>query len=227
MTWAIEVWPEKEYAAAVAARITAALPSSGAVVITGGTTAAKVYRALDRLEGWKGLEPWDGLDVLFSDERCVDPTDEASNYRMAMELFLGRTTATVHRMPGELEPAEGARRYHDDIAGIVAAGPHAAFMGMGPDCHVGALYPGSPALVDPNYCAAVSRPDGLNGLTLTPTAMLACASIDLLVTGVAKAEAVERAVTGTERPETCPVRALAEHGGVTMCIDEPAARLLG
>ena len=221
MTWAVEVWPEKEYAAAVAARITAALPSSGAIVITGGTTAAKVYRALD------DLGSWDGLDVLFSDERCVDPSDEASNYRVAMELFLGRTDAKVHRMLGELEPQEGARRYHDAVAEIVAAGPHAAFMGMGADCHVGALYPGSPALDDPNYCAAVARPDGMSGLTLTPTAMLACGSIDLLVTGVAKAEAVERAVKGTERPETCPVRALAEHGAVTMCIDEPAARLLG
>ena len=220
MTWAVEVWPEQEWAAAVAARITAALPSSGAIVITGGTTAAKVYRALD------DLELWDGLDVLFSDERCVDPGDEASNYRMAMELFLGRTTATVHRMPGELDPVEGARRYHDEIAEIVAAGPHAAFMGMGADCHVGALYPDSPALDDPNYCAAVSRPDGLTGLTLTPTAMLACASIDLLVTSAAKAGAVARAVEGAEKPATCPVRVLAEHADVTLFLDEPAASRL-
>lgn len=221
MTWAVEVWPEQEWVAAVAARITAALPSSGAVVITGGTTAANVYRTLDDLERWAGL------DVLFSDERCVDPDDEASNYRMAMELFLGRTGAAVHRMPGELDPAEGARRYHDEIAEIVAGGPRAAFMGMGADCHVGALYPGSPALDDPNYCAAVSRPDGLNGLTLTPTAMLACGSIDLLVTGAGKAAAVARAVAGAERPENCPVRALAEHGDVTLCLDEPAAGRLG
>ena len=220
MTWAVEVWPEQGWAAAVAARITAALPSSGTVVITGGTTAANVYRALD------DLERWDGLDVLFSDERCVDPSDEASNYRMARELFLGRTAATVRRMPGELDPAEGARRYHDEIAALVAGGPHAAFMGMGADCHVGALYPGSPALDDPNYCAAVSRPDGLNGLTLTPTAMLACGSIDLLITGAGKADAVARALAGAEGPATCPVRALAEHTDVTLCLDKPAASRL-
>ncbi len=221
MSWAIEVWPEPEYVSALAARITAALPSSGAVVITGGTTAATVYGALDE------LERWDGLHVLFSDERCVPPDHEASNYKMAMELFLGRTGAIVHRMPGELDPAEGARRYHDEIDEFVAGGPHVAFMGMGADCHVGALYPGSPALDDPNYCAAVVRPDGLSGLTLTPTAMLACTSINLVVTGASKAEAVARAVTGAERPETCPVRLVTEHSDVTMCLDEPAARLLG
>lgn len=221
MSWAVEVWPEEEYAAAVAERITAALPSSGAVVITGGTTAAKVYGALTEVDRWAGLE------VLFSDERCVPPTDEASNFKMAMELFFGRTAATMHRMPGELEPAEGAMRYHDDIAEIVAGGPHVAFMGMGADCHVGALFPGSPALDDPNYCAAVHRPDGMHGLTLTPTAMLACASVTMMVTGAGKAEAVVRAVTGSERPETCPVRLLTTHDVVTMWLDEPAASGLG
>lgn len=221
MSWTIEVWPEREFAHAVATRITASLPPSGAVVITGGTTAAKVYDALEE------TDRWDGLNVLFSDERCVPPTDEASNYRMAMELYLERTRAMVHRMPGELDPPEGARRYHDEIAEIVVAGPDVAFMGMGADCHVGALYPGSPALDDPNYCAAVERPDGLSGLTLTPTAMLACRSINLLVAGAGKAEAVVRAVSGSERPEMCPVRLFAPHNEVTICLDEPAASRLG
>lgn len=221
MSFAVEVWPEADFARQMAARITTALPASGTVVITGGTTAAKVYAALE--------EPsrWDGLDVLFSDERCVPPDHDASNYKMAMELFLGATGATVHRMPGELDPTAGARRYHDEIAELVTGGPRVAFMGMGADCHVGALYPGSPALDDPNYCAAVQRPDGLSGLTLTPTAMLACASITLMAAGAAKAEAVARVVTGDELPLTCPARLLAEHPDVTLCVDEPGARSLG
>jgi 6-phosphogluconolactonase len=130
-------------------------------------------------------------------------------------------------MPGELEPAEGARHYHDEIAEIVAAGPHVAFMGMGADCHVGGLFPGTDALDDPNYCAAVRRPDGLSGLTLTPSAMLACRSINLIVAGASKAEAVARAVDGSEPPESCPVRLLTAHDDITMWLDEPAASRLG
>jgi len=220
MSFATEVWPEDVFAARMAERITSRLPASGAVVITGGTTAAKVYAALDDVGAWAGL------DVLFSDERCVPPGHPESNHKMATELFLGRTGATVHRMPGELEPALGARRYHDEIAEIVVGGPHLAFMGMGADCHVGALYPGSPALDDPNYCAAVDRPDGMQGLTLTPTAMLACEVIDLIVTGEEKAEAVARVVGGAELPMTCPARVLADHPRVTLCLDEPAAKSL-
>jgi glucosamine-6-phosphate deaminase len=66
----------------------------------------------------------------------------------------------------------------------------------------------------------------MSGLTLTPTAMLPCTSIDLMVTGEKKAEAVARVVEGDELPETCPARLLAEHPDVTLCLDEPAAKLL-
>lgn len=220
MTFGIEVWPEDSFAARMAERMTSRLPASGTVVITGGTTAAKVYGAMGDTSGWAGL------DVLFSDERCVPPEHPESNFKMATELFLGRSGATVHRMPGELEPADGARRYHDEIADLVVGGPRIAFMGMGADCHIGALFPGSPALDDPNYCAAVDRPDGMKGLTLTPTAMLACEAIDLIVAGKKKAEAVARVVGGADLPVTCPARVLADHPRVTLCLDEPAASLL-
>jgi 6-phosphogluconolactonase len=96
-------------------------------------------------------------------------------------------------------------------------------LGMGADCHIGALYPASPALGADDYCAPVDRPDGLAGLTLTPPAMLAARKILLLVTGAAKAEAVRRAVEGSEGPESCPVRLLADHPDATFLLDEPAA----
>lgn len=220
MSFAIEVWPEGSFPARMAERVTSSLPSSGAVVITGGSTAAKVYGVLDDVAAWAGL------DVLFSDERCVPPDHPESNYKMATDLFFGRTGATLHRMPGELDPPVGARRYHDEIAEIVVAGPRIAFLGMGADCHIGAIFPDSPALDDPNYCAAVDRPDGMQGITLTPTAMLACEVIDLIVTGENKAEAVARVVGGAELPTSCPARLLADHPHVTLCLDEPAARLL-
>lgn len=220
MSFSIEVFRTEDWAREVAARIEVSLPSSGTVVITGGTTAATVY------ERFEDAERWDGLDVLFSDERCVPPDHPDSNFKMATDLFLGRSSARVHRMPGELDPQEGAQRYHDDIAGIIATGPDFGLMGMGADCHVGALFPGSPGLENPNYCAAVDRPDGLQGLTLTPSAMLACRSVGLLVTGEKKAEAVLRVVKGDEDPSKCPARLLAEHPDVVLWLDQGAASLL-
>lgn len=217
----VEVFATAEYGAEVARRITESLPGTGAVIITGGTTAAKVYAAFD------DVTPWRGLEIIFSDERCVPPDHAESNFRMANELFLGRSGARVHRMEGELEPSDAALRYHDAIAEAIASRPPLGFLGLGEDCHVGALFPGSRALEEPNYCAAVQRPDGLGGLTLTPAAMLAARSIRLLAAGEKKAEAVRRVVESDELPRTCPARLLEPHPDVTLYLDEGAASLLG
>ena len=220
MSFAIEVFSQASFAREVAYRITTSLPPSGDVVITGGTTAAKVYDALEE------VARWDGLGIYFSDERCVPPDDPESNYKMATELFLDRTTADVHRMRGELEPSDGADRYHAEIVRAVARGPALMLLGMGGDCHIGALYPGSPALESDLLAAAVDRPDGMKGITLTPPAMLSAKSIRVLAAGEAKAEAVARVVQGAEEPTTCPARLLADHPDVTFYLDEGAAARL-
>lgn len=216
----LELIDNDAYPTAVAARISQALPSSpGSVVITGGTTAAKIYEHLDPSR-------WAGLDVFFSDERCVGPDHADSNFKMATDLFLGPSQAKVHRMEGELEPPEAARRYHDVIQPFVADGLDLLLLGMGADCHVGALYPNSHALDVADHCAAVQRPDGLGGLTLTPQAMLAAKAIRVLVTGEKKAEALIRTTRGDEEITKCPSRLLLQHPNVTFWIDEGAASLL-
>lgn len=218
MTPQVEIVRDR-YAAVVASKIGEALPGAGSVVITGGTTAAEVYRDLDP-------KRWNDLDVFFSDERCVPPDEDESNFKMATDLFLGASTARVHRMEGELEPDEAARRYHDAIQPYVADGIDLMFVGMGADCHVGALYPLSNALEAADHCAAVQRPDGLGGLTLTPQAMLAAKSIKVLVTGAAKSAALHRVLRGNEDITHCPARLLLQHPDVTFWVDEPAASML-
>lgn len=215
----VELIATDAYPTAVAAKISLALPATGSVVVTGGTTAAKIYEHLDPAR-------WNGLDVFFSDERCVPPDHAESNFKMATDLFLGSSGATVHRMEGELDPNQGAKRYHDEIQPFVAEGIDLLLLGMGADCHVGALYPHSAALDVPDHCAAVKRPDGLGGLTLTPQAMLAARSIRVLVAGEKKAEALVRVTRGDEDITECPARLLLSHPDVTFWIDDGAASLL-
>lgn len=207
-----------DYARTAADIIHSHLPVEGAVVITGGTTAAAIYTHLDPTR-------FDPVTVAFSDERCVPPDDDASNFRLANESFLGRSEATVLRMPGELPPDDGASAYHDAIAPI-ANGIDLMLLGMGSDCHVGALFPGSPALASDLYCVAVDRPDGLQGLTLTPPVMRAARKVLLIVSGEAKADAVRRVVKGTETPIECPARLLAGHPDVAFLLDRGAASSL-
>jgi 6-phosphogluconolactonase len=221
MTPKVEVWAPDEYAQRAARKIAMRLPELGAVVITGGTTAEQVYRSMVE----EGTD-WSGAEVLFSDERAVAPDHEASNYRMATETLLASARPrAVHRMRGEDPPEDAAREYASEIAPFVAEGIDLAVLGMGADCHICALFPGSPAIGSNEMCAAVDRPDGMKGITLTPVALRACKQIIVIVTGDAKAEAVRRAVKGTEDPNDCPARVLAGLN-TTFLVDEPAGSLL-
>jgi 6-phosphogluconolactonase len=223
VTFAVEVLGPHGFAEAAAARIAVALPGEGSVVLTGGTTAEPVYAALATSDAG-----WGSLDVYFSDERCVPPDDGASNYGMVKRVLLDAVGGpAAHRMRGEIDPQDAARHYDSEVRGAARAGFDLVLLGMGADCHIAGMFPGSPALEEPyRLCVAVRRPDGVEGLTLTPPALAAAKRILLLAAGGAKAEAVRRAVRGTEAPEACPARVLSRHRDVTFLLDESAGARL-
>ena len=223
MSFRVEVFDSSFFAQRAAARIVADLAGTSTVVLTGGTTAEKIYRPL--AETGVGLS---GKDVFFSDERCVPPDHDASNFAMATRtLSTAAEGARIHRMRGEDPPEEAARAYSDEVRQTAPDGFDLVLLGMGGDCHVAAMFPASPALeAQTLFCAPVDRPDGLRGLTLTPPALLSSTRILLLVSGEAKAGAVARAVTGDEPVHDCPARLLADHPDATFLLDAPAADLL-
>ncbi len=223
MSFGTEIFESARYPFHAAARITRELAGAATIVLTGGTTAEKLYRPL--AEAGAG---WSDSEVFFSDERCVPPTDDASNYGMAKRLLLDSVEPkAVHRMRGEDDPEGSASAYSDEIADDASRGFDLVLLGMGADCHVAAMFPGSPALDEGDaFSAAVDRPDGMKGITLTPPALLNANKILLIVSGGAKAEAVNRVVRGSEEPRECPARLLADHPDATFLLDEPAAAAL-
>ena len=222
MSFGVEIFAGERYAQEVAGLVARALADASSVVLTGGSSARKVYGPL----GETGLD-WSNTDVVFSDERCVPPRDDASNFGMAVRLLPGLDAGRVHRMHGEDDPRDAARAYSDEIRPLVDAGLELMLLGMGADGHICALFPGSPALEEKDeLCTAVDRPDGLRGLTLTPPAILSARRILLLVTGEGKAGTVARAVQGGDDPATLPVRMLAAHPDATFLVDDAAASRL-
>lgn len=217
MSFAVRVFPSGSYAADTAALIAKQIPSAGSFVVTGGTAAGTVYGALD--------VDLSEIEVFFSDERCVPPQHEASNFKMATESFLARSGATsVHRMRGEDSPKQAAASYDEQLVSAVRERFDLMLLGMGSDNHIAALFPNSPALLEADaLCVAVDRPDGLKGLTMTPPSIIAARAVLLVVTGESKAEAVARAIDGDEDVMSCPVRLLADHPDVTFVLDDAAA----
>jgi 6-phosphogluconolactonase len=171
---------------------------------------------------------WSGVDLWFTDERCVPPDHEHSNFRMAEQALLSKIQgATVHRMRGELGPDDGAAAYENELA---ESGPEALdliLIGLGPDAHICSLFPGDDAVFErerkvvgvetPGMAPLVSR------ITLTFPVVNSSNQIVFLVTGEDKAEAVERAFRGPPDPRA--PSSLVE-GPVVALLDPAAAARL-
>ena len=197
--------------------------ATGHLCITGGSTPKKAY---ERLAARRA--DWSGIDFWFTDERCVPPDHEHSNFRMANEALLSRADgATVHRMRGELGPNEGAADHEREYQAAGAPAFDLILVGMGPDAHICSLFPGDDALAErerpvvgvetPGMAPPVSR------ITFTLTAVNASRRIVFLVTGEDKADAVARAFSGRKDPMA---PASLVEGEVTVLLDEGAARRL-
>lgn len=219
MTFSIETFSDEEYAGSAASLIASELLGRGSLVVTGGSGAAAVYPELAR-----AAIDWSLLQIFFTDERCVHPEDDASNYGMVRRLLLGPAGArNVQRIRGEDRPQQAAADYARAIGPAVERGFDLLVLGMGDDNHIAALFPGSPALRETRLCADVERPDGMMGVTLTPPALISAAKILVLVTGSSKADAVARAAGGIGDVNRRPVRLLDDHPDVTLVLDEAAA----
>src|SRR4029078_2636992 len=77
---------------------------TGPMVITGGSTPREASR---RRAGMR--DDWSDVELWFTDERCVPPDHEHSNFRMVRESLLDSIEgANVPRRCAELGPHEGA-----------------------------------------------------------------------------------------------------------------------
>jgi 6-phosphogluconolactonase len=203
------------------------------LAISGGSTPKLLFQKLAAAKF-----RWDHVHLFWVDERCVPPTDEASNYRLADETLIQPAQfprRQVHRICGELAPQTAAKRYVEEIREVfgLAGGDMPRFdimhCGMGPDAHTGSLFPGDPLIDNREDIAAAVYSDSRKQwrVTLLPGALLAAKHTVFVVAGADKAEAVRAVFQEEYDPKKYPAQIASRHGReVTWFLDRAAAALL-
>jgi len=185
------------------------------VALTGGSTPMGFYR-------WMATRMMSFAPVAkqiiwtVSDERLVPLDSPESNFGNARRSLLdpmGVPDDSMLAWDTERSPDDAAEWYSHLWA--YSFGERKSYdlclLGMGPDCHVASLFPGSSLLEDlqdsSRGFAAVEVPDKGWRLTITPEGLRRSESIVIMVTGASKAEALGRVFGGgDESVANCPAR---------------------
>jgi 6-phosphogluconolactonase len=180
-----------EFDAALVERLERAIGGPGAadtaVMLSGGRTPLRAYREIAA----RKPTPARGLRLLFSDDRYVPMTSESSNYFQARTFIeaLDLPESQVLRVRTELPLEQAAQDYGRQLGAMLDSGVRVTLglLGLGADGHTASLF--TPAHLEQargKLSIAVNRPDGLQGVSVTPDFLARIAEPLFLVSGADK-----------------------------------------
>ena len=212
-----------EVAAAVAERLARAARAGGNIALTGGRTPEQAYEDAARRE-----PDWSETEIWWSDERCVPPGDDLSNYALAKRALLDRLEReprALHRIKGELGKEKAAADYERELGDTVF---DLELLGIGKDGHVASLFPNAPTLHERKRVlpAAPGLEPFVDRVTLSIPVLNSAREIVFAVSGADKADAARRAFATQPGPETPASLVRARNGSTIAILDRAAAATL-
>jgi len=169
------------------------------IALSGGSTPKVLFDILAKKYADKIR--WNKVHFYWGDERCVEPTDEESNYKMTNEKLLKHIkipSENIHRILGENNPTEEAQRYGDLIeTNLNLKGGCPIFdliiLGMGSDGHTASIFPHEMELleVDKTCAVAIHPESGQRRISLTGKVINTARQVHFLVTGASKNSVVK------------------------------------
>ncbi len=183
-----------------------------AVALSGGSTPKAIFHLLAS-PAYRNRLNWHHVQLFWSDERCVAPSDAESNYHMAMEAgfaSLPIPKENIFRMQADSpDLAAAAKSYESLIRRHVPAGVFDLVMlGMGEDGHTASLFPkthglhAEEGLVIGNF---IPQKDSWR-MTLTYDCIHAARYTAIYVLGKSKAAMLKHVLTAPYEPDTLPIQ---------------------
>ncbi len=189
------------------------------IVLAGGNTPRKLYRALRRADaGWNAWHVW------YGDERCAAPDDPERNSRMARDEWLDHVpvpAANVHAIPAELGAREAAALYARELR--TADTFDLVLLGLGEDGHTASLFPGRDwgrHADSPDAIAVFDAPKPPpERVSLSARRLSSARQVLFLVEGAGKRDAVAT----WKRGDAIPAASIAPDSGVDVLLDAAAS----
>lgn len=211
----------------------AAIISQGrfTTALSGGSTPRRLYSLLG-LPPYRDAIEWKRVHVFWVDERCVSPSHEDSNYRLAADTFLLQAAVPVeniHRIRGEEGPAVAADEYQEELRGYFSGSQRMVFdlviLGAGADGHTASLFPGSTALQERSREVVPVYPEkpGISRVSLALTVLNQAAHVLFLVSGRDKADIAHEVLRSNNQKHYPAGLVQPADGILSWFLDEAAA----
>lgn len=197
------------------------------VALAGGSTPKGLYQKLAASPYLEQID-WSRVNLFFGDERCVLPTHDDSNFKMARQAMIDLLPIpqeNVHRMPTELgDPAEVAIKYAETMKHVLNDAPiDLVLLGLGPDGHIASLFPETPALDVTDTLTTSVYVEKFDSWRVTMTYPVINAALQVIVFIAGEAKAAIVSDITSNAVEGLPVQRLAPHAEYYWFMDAAAA----
>ncbi|MBU0476291.1 MAG: 6-phosphogluconolactonase [Bacteroidetes bacterium] len=192
------------------------------IALSGGNTPIKIFNYLS--ENFRDKIDWNRIKFFWGDERCVPPSDNDSNYKLANDYLLRNVNldeSNIFRIKGEREPIEEAKAYSKIIEAnlpIANGSPKFDFilLGLGEDGHTASIFPHEIELFSSqNYCEVAVHPvSGQKRITITGNIINNAETVTFVAIGKSKAERVFEIINKTKVAKNYPASLVNPINGI-------------
>ncbi len=199
------------------------------VALSGGSTPKRIFEQITTPPYSEQIE-WDKVWLFWGDERNVPPTDNDSNYKMAMDAGFSKVPIPkeqIFRMRAEEDIETAALKYEEAIRNILQEkNLDLVMLGMGEDGHTASLFPQTEGLKAKDRLAIANYIPQKNTwrMSLTFEAINNAENIAIYVIGDSKKDTLVEVFKSEEQFERYPIQRIGtkDHKALWI-IDETAA----
>lgn len=198
------------------------------LALSGGKTSSLLFSLL--AEKYSREVPWQKIHFWWGDERMVPPDDPESNFGAVNKLLfskIGLSQSKIHRIKGEVNPIEEAKRYGIEIRSLIPNNNgwpefDLIMLGLGDDGHTASIFSDQMQLMESENITEIAYHPvtGQQRITLTGKVLNNAKKIAFLVSGESKAGIFNEIIQNTNNPSVYPASHIHPEGELHWFVDE-------